>query len=166
MDKDDPESSFRSESSLASNASFARYAELMYRVKCALRKYSYNMEYEANDFLHDILLKRLEGNGQHQTIDQSVIDCFRVISGRKGSHKKRARHVRHLRHSVQLVPSYDVTLCYDVTQLLQNLIPRDREILLLYYIEGLYLKDLSKVYSLSESRISQIIKKALIKLRK
>jgi RNA polymerase sigma factor (sigma-70 family) len=157
MDKDDSESSF------ASNASFARYADLMHRVKCALRKYSYNMEYEANDFLHDILLKRLEGNGQHQTIDQSVIDCFRVSSGRKGSHKKRARHIRH---SVQSVPSYDVTLCYDVTQLLQNLIPRDREILLLYYIEGLYLKDLSKVYSLSESRIHQIIKKALRKLRK
>ncbi len=50
-------------------------------------------------------------------------------------------------------------------QAIQNLSEQERKVLILYYYEENILKDIGKILGLSESRVSQIHSKAILKLR-
>lgn len=53
-----------------------------------------------------------------------------------------------------------------IEKALEKLDEREREIIKLYYLDGFHMKEISKKLNVSESRISQIHSKALLKLRK
>lgn len=52
-----------------------------------------------------------------------------------------------------------------IEKALEKLDDREREIIKMYYLEGYHMKEISKKLNVSESRISQIHSKALLKLR-
>lgn len=53
-----------------------------------------------------------------------------------------------------------------IEKALEKLDEREREIIKLYYLDGFHMKEISRKLNVSESRISQIHSKALLKLRK
>ncbi|MCP5469920.1 MAG: FliA/WhiG family RNA polymerase sigma factor [Chlamydiales bacterium] len=55
--------------------------------------------------------------------------------------------------------------CAILKEAIQNLPDQEREVLTLYYYEEMMLKEIGKVMGVSESRVSQIHTKALLKLR-
>ncbi|AGW37910.1 FliA/WhiG family RNA polymerase sigma factor [Chlamydia pecorum] len=64
---------------------------------------------------------------------------------------------------------YDVVdkkeFCSFLALAIQGLEEKERQVMALYYYEGLVLKEIGKILGVSESRISQIHSKALVKLR-
>lgn len=64
---------------------------------------------------------------------------------------------------------YDVADKNEYIQLLSGAIQaleyKERQVMVLYYYEGLMLKEIGKIFGVSESRVSQIHAKALLKLR-
>nr|MCR5469295.1 sigma-70 family RNA polymerase sigma factor [Lachnospiraceae bacterium] len=53
-----------------------------------------------------------------------------------------------------------------LTDTLQQLTEKERRVIELYYYEELTLKEISKILDVSESRVSQLHTKALVKMKK
>jgi RNA polymerase sigma factor for flagellar operon FliA len=52
-----------------------------------------------------------------------------------------------------------------IEKALEKLDDKEKEVIKMYYLEGFHMKEISKKLKVSESRVSQIHSKAILKLR-
>lgn len=134
----------------------------------------------AEDFSQWLAVKYLEGSKQHQIIKHSFYDFVRELKGRQahGSDKKRAMDAMKRAVGVEdktfreliAYKSYEDWLIDnvnnepDLSNKISNLNKREMEILKLF-LDGVFLQDIGKIFDVTESRISQILKVIIFKIR-
>lgn len=107
---------------------------------------------EFDDFLSDYRLHLLEGFGHHQTLDQFRIDWIRKKCGRNGSKViyETALYEKNTLVYDSCVDEYD--------DCVSRLFGYERAIFILSFKHGLTLKEIGDVFTLSESRVSLLMK--------
>lgn len=125
---------------------------------------------QSEDLAHDVLVNWLEGHGQHQTVDQSVIDAIRRACGRPGTpgfecRRNVERPVDGLdalasRASPQIHPDSDA----DFERLIEPLESIQRAIVCLRFQWGFSEIEIGRAFGVSQSRISQRLSAALSRI--
>lgn len=125
---------------------------------------------QSEDFAHDAILEWLEGGGQHQTVDQAVIDAVRRAYGRPGlpGHELR-RNLEQRTKSMDALadlPSHSVSRdsVHDFERLIQPLGSVDRAIVCLNYVWGFKEIEIAALFGITESRISQRLSQAVSRI--
>jgi hypothetical protein len=140
----------------------------------AARKFGF-AEY-AEDFAQEVLLRFSEGKGQHQTIDQAVLDAARSRFGRPGLPGHSLKHALETAQSI-----FDEDGGYAVEPVARELLgdrgtferivgslrrKRDQELLKAVYLEGRLHRELAIELGVTEGRISQLVKAAESELKR
>lgn len=124
----------------------------------------------SEDLAHDAIVEWLEGRGQHQTVDQAVIDAIRRAFGRPGlpghelrrNLEQRPKSMDRLaRHTSREVDRDSV---HDFDRLIRTLEPIQRAIVCLRYVWGFQEIEIAQCFGVSESRISQRLQAALSRI--
>ena len=75
----------------------ANYLKIKKRIRAGLMRY--NLCHLAEDFTHDYFIHVLNGHGQHQTINQFIIDNLRKLTGRRKDQDQKIKELygKHVR---------------------------------------------------------------------
>lgn len=125
---------------------------------------------QSEDFAHDAILEWLEGGGQHQTVDQAVIDAVRRAYGRPGlpGHQLRRNLEQRPKRMDALarLPGHSVNRdsVHDFERLIQPLGSVDRAIVCLNYVWGFKEIEIAAIFGITESRISQRLSSAVSRI--
>lgn len=136
------------------------------RIRAAYQKYAKGLG-GADDAVQEIITRMLEGQHQHATIDQCVVDYLRTISGRKGLPGYSGRQALE-RPSSYESKDLDRLLSVDngggrVSRVDFDDVSRwigdktDRASFILYVQWGLSEAEIGNLFGFSESRVSQRI---------
>lgn len=129
---------------------------------------------DADECAQEILLGMLEGRHQHQTVDQAVIDYLRSQFGRKGEpsyigrqNLARAHHVEpgELDRLLPVDSRRGVDDGVDFKRMLRGLESIDKACFKLFYGWGLSEVEISDLFDVSASRISQRIERVSKRVR-
>jgi len=145
------------------------YSKIKKRIFNSLRKFGKTELTE--DYTHDWIVRISSGLGGKQTFDQFVIDNQRRERGREGLRSSSQRFNFENAHSIEQAEFIDPSL-FGVRTSLDDRIDFgrmfsgqfktrkiDTEIAKKFYIEGLSEVEIANIYQVSESRISQRIKR-------
>lgn len=151
---------------------FSKYSDLRrvaVSAQIAYRKFTGDRsEQNQIDIAADVVAYFLSGKGQHQTIDQVVIELLRKRSGRKGSNsyerRRRICNAPAIGEDVFLYDrfSYNPELCVQgITEIISETPSKSKErfIAKLYYVWGLRQMEIADLLEVTESRVSQILMK-------
>lgn len=142
------------------------YSKLLVRIKFLKKKYGHTLDrFETEEILNEIIVRRLEGKGQHQTIEQSVIDIIRKYNGRtridgsnpRGDFEKASEYIDD-RVQYSRCDGINKDDRESVNRLSKHLGRDERMILKLHKDWGLNEIEIGDLFGVSESRISQRIK--------
>lgn len=130
--------------------------KLLMRAKASAKRLGFGSI--AEDLAQAVLLRFCEGRGQHQTVDQAVIDAIRAEFGspRTPGHERRKAVQRPVAgmeaaRGIGVEPRDGL----DFERLTGMLEERDRAIAKLIYVWGLTEQEIGDLFGISESRISQ-----------
>lgn len=128
---------------------------------------------ESDDCVQEVLCRMLEGKHKHSTVDQCVIDYLRFESGRKGTASYTGRI--NLKYASPIGPRVDepkTEVDYggelDTRELIAFIEEGGRGILgevLRMNIQEKTLKEIGERFGFSESRASQLLSQAVLKLQ-
>lgn len=142
------------------------YNQIKAKVKSQLRKYG--MTKHTEDVLHDLLLAYQEGRSQKQLVTFYVIDWLRknIVENRndKFALKRKAFHYApNIKESdIHYRPTDEADVLLDIERFYDYIIEeRTRYMTILYYRYGYNLKQIGRVFKVSDERASQLIKEAI-----
>lgn len=125
---------------------------------------------QSEDLAHDAILEWLEGRGQHQTVDQAIIDAVRRTFGRPGfpGHELRRNLEQRAKSldAVARIPSRSINRdsADDFERLIKPLSSIDRAIVCLNYVWGFKEIEIAAIFGVTESRVSQRISAAISRI--
>ncbi len=138
------------------------------RIKCSYQRIAKGLG-DPEDCIQSIFLRMLEGKGQHQTIDQSVIDYLRATYGDSRIYSDDERSNRNNPYSIgpgdyeRLLPvdirrESSARLDFDeCSRFIGNKL--DKVCFGLFYKWGLSEAEIGNLFGFSESRVSQRLKR-------
>jgi len=119
---------------------------------------------QSEDLAHDSIVRWLEGKGQHQTVEQSIIDSFRGTRRKRDAASPQYRRVEarddDTMDDLENIPGapIDRDTDSDFERIIQPLEQNDRIVMVLLYVWGLKLNEIGHCFGISESRVSQRIR--------
>lgn len=144
------------------------------KVRYSLRKFSGN-DYGWEDVSQEVITRRLEGKGKHQTVDQTVIDISRSRVGRKGSpgYNERikiaaAKTLEPKAAKKLIAPADDFRLSdrISVEQMFSCFKGNDRVILILHYKYGYDQVEIAYLYGVTKQYINEKLRLLENRLRR
>lgn len=146
------------------------------KIKRRVKRYlnSYNLGFLQEDCVHEIICRYLEGYHAKATIEQATIDYLRLSIGDKRTGSGILKHNAILQWQektpdILFDKLQDVENKIDAHKILSKLdenprFARAAKMARLYFIEGYRLREIGEEFNLTESRITQILKRVIRRL--
>lgn len=148
-----------------------KYKKLLSRIRFLRKKYyEYLGHLDTEEILHEVLIRYLEGRNKHQLLEHSVIDVIYKEHGRpRNGINKRFKLLHPLPYSDDIFTMFDDDHLKDYVRIDQYIecLRREEKIIFNLIVQwGLTSREVAKIFSVDEARISVRIKNICEKLEK